>query len=213
MSNKKFKKPYLIGITGGTASGKTFVIEALKERFYGKIAFISQDQYYKSTVVERLSRWERANFDKPSAFNNNLLILHLKKLFKGKSIKAPVYDYAKHITLKTFQPISPKKVIILEGIMIFQNKNLRKMMDLKIFLEADPDIRLGRRLLRDIEERGISVSHLKEAIEWYMNVVKPMYDKYISPVKKYADFIFNTNKGSIKAAEEIGEIIEKKLRA
>lgn len=204
-------KPYIIGITGGTASGKTFVIEALKDRFNGKILVISQDQYYKGQRVLFLNRWERANLDSPEAFDNKLLISHLKSLIAGKTVMAPVYDYKTHLRLKNKIPLEPRPVIILEGILIFNIPEIRDLLDYKIYLQADPDIRLARRLLRDIEERGVTISNLKGTIEWYMNNVKPMHDKFIHPMKKYADLILNTNKGSLEAAEEIAKIIDSKL--
>lgn len=205
-------KPYIIGITGGTASGKTFIVSALKERFDGRIAFLSQDQYYKTEAAENLTRWERANVDRPSAFDNNLLVVHLKNLKNGETVQAPTYDYILYKRLKAKQSIFPRPIIILEGIMLFCSPALRKTVDLKIFLDADADIRLGRRLLRDIEERGISVDNLKKVITWYMNIVKPMYDKYILPNKQYADLVLNTNEGSFQAAEKISKIIEDKLK-
>jgi len=204
-------KPFIIGITGGTASGKTFVIEALKDRFNGRILIISQDQYYKGERVLFQNRWERANLDSPEAFDNKLLVSHLKNLIKGKAVLTPVYDYKTHLQLKNKIPLEPRPIIILEGILIFNIPEIRKLLDYKIYLQADPDIRLARRLLRDIEERGVTISNLRGTIEWYMNNVKPMHDKFIHPMKQYADLILDTNKGSLKAAEEIAKIIEKKL--
>jgi uridine kinase len=205
------KKPFIIGITGGTASGKTFVIESLKDRFNGKILVISQDQYYKDKDALKMDRWHRANMDAPEAFDNAILIGQIKKICRGITVKAPVYDYKSQHRLKEFVPMAPKPVIILEGILILYDPQVRDLIDYKIFLEADADIRLGRRILRDIEERGINIMRLKDEIEWYMNSVKPMYDKHIEPTKKYADLILNTNKGSLKAAEEIKKIIKKHL--
>jgi uridine kinase len=206
-------RPYIIGITGGTASGKTFVIEALKDRFNGKILVISQDQYYKSERGLFMNRWERANFDSPEAFDNHLLVEHLQKLIEGETVLAPVYDYKTHHRLKTKIPLEPRPVIIVEGIMIFNIPQLREMFDYKIYLQADPDIRLARRLLRDIEERGVSIANLRGTIEWYMNNVKPMHEKYIRPMKKYADLILNTNHGGLGAAEKVAQIIEDKLKS
>lgn len=204
-------KPYIIGITGGTASGKTFVIESLKDYFDGKILVVSQDQYYKGAKVKKTDRWGRANLDEPKAFDNILLEKHLKDLVAGKNVLAPVYDFASQKQTKLKVPLEPKPIIILEGILIFHSKIIRNLIDLKIYLEAAPDIRLARRLLRDIEERGVSIENIRSSIEWYIQEVKPMHDKYIHTMKKYADLKLDTNKGSLAAAEKIKDIIKKIL--
>lgn len=209
---KACKRSYIIGITGGTASGKTFVIEALKDYFNGKILIISQDQYYKGERVKHYDRWERANLDQPSAFDNELLEKHLHDLISGKTVLAPVYNYQLHKQTKSKVPMEPKPVIIVEGIMIFNNEKLRNLMDLTVYLEAAPDIRLARRLLRDIEERGVTIENLRGTIEWYVQNVKPMHDKYIHPMKKYANLRLNTDKGSLEAANVIKEKIKEVLK-
>lgn len=206
------QKPFVIGITGGTASGKTFVIEALKDAFNGKILVISQDQYYKGERVKRLDRWERANLDQPSAFDNDLLEKHLHDLIEGKTVMAPVYNYQLHKQTRSKVPMEPKPVIILEGIMIFNDERLRNIMDWKVYLEAAPDIRLARRLLRDIEERGVTIENLRSSIEWYVQNVKPMHDKYIHPMKQYADARLNTDKGSLEAANTVKEKVKEILK-
>jgi len=205
-------KPFIIGITGGTASGKTFVIEALKDAFDGKILVISQDQYFKGETVKRLDRWERANLDQPSAFDNILLEKQIHNLIENKTVLAPVYDFAKHQQTKAKVPLEPKPVIILEGILIFNDEHLRDLMDWKVYLEAAPDIRLARRLLRDIEERGVTIQNLRSSLEWYVQKVKPMHDKYIHPMKKYADAKLNTDKGSLEAAQVIKEKVKEILK-
>lgn len=206
------KKPYIIGIIGGTASGKTFVIEALKDYFDGKILVISQDQYYKGETVKRLDRWERANLDEPKAFDNELLEKHLKDLLEGKTVLAPVYNYQLHKQTKAHVPLEPKPVIILEGILLFNDERIRNLIDWKVYLQAAPDIRLARRLLRDIEERGVTIENLRSSIEWYMQNVKPMHDKYIHPMIKYADARLNTDKGSLDAANTIKEKVKEILK-
>ena len=211
------RKPYIIGIIGGTASGKTFVIEALKDYFNGKILVISQDQYFKGERVRRLDRWERANLDQPKAFDNNLLEKHLSSLIQGKTVLAPAYNYQLHKQTKAQIPLEPKPVIVLEGILIFNDPKIRNLIDWKVYLEAAPDIRLARRLLRDIEERGMTIENLRSSIEWYVQIVKPMHDKYIHPMKKYADVRLDTDKGSLEAAnivkEKIKEVLKNSQRA
>lgn len=205
------QKPYIIGITGGTASGKTFVIEALKDAFDGKILVISQDQYYKGEKVKHLDRWHRANMDEPKAFDNELLEKHLKLLLAGETVLSPVYDFKLDRQMEAKIPLEPKPVIILEGILIFNDQKIRDLLDWKVYLEAAPDIRLARRLLRDIEERGVTIDNLRGNIEWYVQKVKPMHDKYIHPMKQYADMILNTDKGSLDAANAVKEKVKKLL--
>ena len=202
------QKPYIIGITGGTASGKTFVIEALKDAFNGKILVISQDQYYKGERVKVLDRWQRANRDEPKAFDNELLEEHLKALLAGKNVLSPVYNFQADKQTEAKIPLEPKPVIILEGILIFNDPKIRDLIDWKVYLEAAPDIRLARRLLRDIEERGVTIENLRSNIEWYVQQVKPMHDKYIHPMKQFADVRLNTDKGSLDAANTIKEKIK-----
>jgi len=206
------QKPFIIGITGGTASGKTFVIEALKDYFNGKILVISQDQYYKGETVKRLDRWERANLDQPKAFDNDLLENHLKELIAGRTVLAPVYNFSRHKQTKAKVPLEPKPIIILEGILIFNDPKIRNLIDWKVYLEAAPDLRLARRLLRDIEERGVTIQNLRSSIEWYMQKVKPMHDKFIHPMKKFADARLDTNKGSLDAANTVKEKIKEVLK-
>lgn len=205
-------KPFIVGITGGTASGKTFVIQALKDYFESNILVISQDQYYKSSDAITTERWERINLDEPKAFDNHVLVEHLKKLVKGEEVLAPVYNYSTHKQEEAKISLEPKPVIILEGILIFAQKEIRDLLNWRIFLEASPDIRLARRLLRDIDERGINTSKLHADIERYINVVKPMYEKHVSPAKKYANTVYNTDQGSLNAAEDIIKRLKKVYR-
>jgi uridine kinase len=205
-------KPYFIGITGGTASGKTFVIEALKDYFSGHILIVSQDQYYRDSDVKSLDRWERLNLDEPDAFKNELLVEHLRLLKDGKSVEAPVYNYTTHHQEEAKIELEPKPIIIVEGILIFNIPAIRKLCNWRVYLDASPDIRLARRLIRDVEERGIDTAKIQADIKRYMNVVKPMHDKYIEPTKKYAQTVYNTDQGSIDAAKDIIERVRKILK-
>jgi len=200
--------PYLIGISGSTASGKTYLIEKLKEIFGKQILIISQDQYYKDKSKLKLERFERANYDVPGAFENGELIKDLKNLLKGKRVTLPLYDFKTHTRLSGQIKVEPAPCIIIEGILIFHDPRLRKIFDFKVFLDADPDIRLSRRLIRDIEERGRTIENLRETIDFYLKTVKPMQEKYVLPLKKYADLVLNTNEGVKKA---VG-VLEKKIR-
>lgn len=200
--------PFVIGITGGSGAGKTFVIEELKRVFGNKIVIISQDNYYK--VLQRLKkeRWERAIYDEPDAFDNKRLAKDIKKLINGEAVSIPVYDFKTHSRLEEELKIEPATIVILEGIFTFNVKELRRLMDYKVFLHSDGDVRLSRRLLRDIKERGQSVETVALAIKWYLEIVKPRQEHYIVPMQKYADEIVNTNSGGRSAAK----ILEKKIR-
>lgn len=200
-------KPYIIGITGPTASGKTYVVRSLQKNFKNQLLFISQDDYYKDAGKVGVERWFRANLDTPEAFDNDLLEQDLKKLISGQSIIIPQYDFTTRKRLDKKIKLLPKPVVILEGILIFSVPQLRKLMDFKVFLDAAADVRLARRLLRDIEEKRFDIKHLKESISWYVKTVRPMQEKYIMPGKKYADLVLNTNEGGKKAAGILKEHI------
>ena len=178
--------PIIIGIAGGTGSGKSTLANNIKKEFENNISMLSHDYYYKSN--ENLSFEERANlnYDHPDAFETDLLIEHVQKLKNGEKIKRPSYSFIEHLRKQETYDVIPKKVIIVEGILIFENKILRDMMDIKIFVDADSDIRFIRRLLRDVEERGRTVSSV---VEQYCNTVKPMHEQFVEPSKKYADII------------------------
>jgi uridine kinase len=200
--------PFVIGITGGSGAGKTFVIDELKKIFGNKITVVSQDNYYK--IVKRLDkeRWERAIYDEPEAFDNAEFARDIKNLINGKAVRIPVYDFKTHSRLKEEIKVEPATVIIIEGIFTFNIKKLRDLMDYKVFLHSDGDVRLSRRLIRDIKERGQSVETIAKTIDWYLNVVKPRQEHYIIPMQKYADLVINTNNGSREAVK----ILEAKIR-
>jgi len=205
---KNLKCPYLIGITGCSGSGKTFVIEELKKEFGKKIVVISQDNYYKDISKLEKERWERADYDRPEAFDNDLLVRDLTDLKKGKIVTIPVYDFKTSRRLKEEIKVDPAVVIIVEGLFIFNVKGIRRLLDYKIFLYSDGDLRLARRLLRDINERGESSKNIAQSIQWYLESVKPNQEKWILPMTNYADRIINTNAGGRNAVEHL----KKKIR-
>ena len=187
MNKKKKDKPIVIGVTGGSGSGKTSVSQAIYNYFPGKsIMMLEQDSYYKNQ--DHLSFEERlkTNYDHPFAFDTDLLIAHLHDLLNYKSIDKPVYDYTKHTRSNEIIHQEPKEVIILEGILILEDARLRDLMDIKVYVDTDDDIRIIRRIKRDIEERGRTLDNV---IEQYLTVVKPMHTQFIEPTKKYADII------------------------
>jgi uridine kinase len=183
----KNNQPIVIGVTGGSGSGKTSVSRAIFNHFPNhSIMMLEQDSYYKDqshlSFEERLT----TNYDHPFAFDTDLLIEHLEQLIHYQTIEKPVYDYVAHTRSSDVLIQEPKEVIILEGILILEDSRLRDLMDIKLYVDTDDDIRIIRRIKRDMEERGRT---LDSVIEQYLTVVKPMYHQFIEPTKRYADVI------------------------
>ncbi len=181
------KKPIIIGVAGGSGSGKTTVAKEVYRQFPEQsILMIEQDAYYKDQAHLPMEERLKTNYDHPLAFDNDLLIRHLQELSEGKSVEKPVYDYPNHTRAEEIIPVEPRDVIILEGIMILEDDRLRDMMDIKLFVDTDSDMRIIRRLLRDINERGRTIDSV---IDQYTSVVRPMHLQFIEPTKRYADII------------------------
>ncbi|MCM3663904.1 uridine kinase [Mesobacillus subterraneus] len=181
------RKPVVIGVAGGSGSGKTSVTKAIIDSFKGhSILMIEQDYYYKDQSHLPMEERLKTNYDHPLAFDNDLLIEHIGKLLQYEPIEKPVYDYAVHTRSSEIIHVDPKDVIILEGILILEDERLRDLMDMKLYVDTDADLRIIRRLLRDIKERGRSMDSV---IEQYVNVVRPMHNQFIEPTKRYADII------------------------
>lgn len=180
-------QPVVIGVAGGTGSGKTTVArEILKRAGTKQISFIQHDAYYKDLSDLPLAQRAMFNFDHPDALDNELLIYHLKELKAGRAIDMPVYDFKTHTRTKQVQRVEPSRVILVEGILIFADKELRQLMDVKIYVDTDPDIRFIRRLQRDIAERGRT---MESVIHQYLSTVRPMHQEFVEPSKRYADVI------------------------
>lgn len=181
------EKPILIGITGGTGSGKSTVsreiVKSIKET---DITIIEQDSYYKDQSQLSFKERMKTNYDHPFAFDNELLVKDLKKLINKQGINKPIYDFERHNRKEETILVEPKKVIILEGILILFEKEIRDLLDIKIFVDTDSDVRVIRRILRDIRDRGRT---LDSVIEQYMKTVRPAHLQFIEPTKKYADII------------------------
>ena len=179
-------KILVIGIAGGTGSGKTTLMNNLIKQFENDVTILSHDNYYKRH--DELSYEERCqlNYDEPAALETDLMAAHLDRLRQGQTIECPVYDFADHNRSDKTVTIVPKKVIIVEGILIFENQPLRDLMDIKIFVDTDADVRLCRRIKRDVNKRGRT---LESVLTQYQQTVKPMHEKYVEPSKKYADII------------------------
>jgi len=179
--------PIVIGIAGGTGSGKTTVAHVVLEQVgEQKIAFLAHDAYYKDLKDIPLSQRAKINFDHPNSLDTELMIRHIESLKNWHKIPLPIYDFKTHTRTEQSIPIEPQAVIIVEGILIFAEPELRKLFDVKIFVDTDPDIRFIRRLERDISERGRTT---QTVIHQYMDTVRPMHLKFVEPSKRYADVI------------------------
>ena len=176
----------IIGVAGGTGSGKTTLAKNIAAAFGDRVAVITHDSYYRQQNDKSYEERCKQNYDHPDAFETDLLCHHLEELSKGNSVDIPVYDYTVHNRSERTSRVEPRAVIILEGILIFSDKTLRDMMDLKIFVDTDADERILRRIMRDTEERGRS---LDSVINQYLTTVKPMHDAFVEPYKRYADVI------------------------
>ena len=198
----------VIGIAGGTGSGKTTLMNNLIETFQDDVTLLSHDNYYKRH--DELTYEERCglNYDEPAALETDLMAVHLDKLRHGEAIDCPVYDFTQHNRSNETIRIVPKKVIIVEGILIFENKELRELMDVRIFVDTDADVRLCRRILRDVRERGRT---LESVLSQYQDTVKPMHEMYVEPSKKYANIIVPEGGRNLVALDMITGRIKRHL--
>lgn len=171
----------VIGIAGGSGSGKTTLTNQIAAQFLEQVTVIKHDNYYKAHDDMDYDERSRLNYDHPNAFDTELMIEHLKALKQGKSVECPIYDYTIHNRSKDTITIAPNKVIIVEGILIFENKDLCDLMDIRIFVDTDADLRIIRRIQRDVMERARS---LESVINQYLETVKPMHEQYVEPSKK-----------------------------
>lgn len=177
----------IVGIAGGTGSGKTTVARTLvSDLGQDRVALISQDSYYHDHSELPLDERARLNYDHPDAFDNALLFTHLQRLKDGEPIDVPSYDFVIHARSPKTSRLDPVPIVIVEGLMVLADSNLRKAFDIKVFVDTDSDVRVLRRLVRDMNERGRSV---QSVLEQYLNTVKPMHDAFVEPSKRYADII------------------------
>ena len=203
-------KPIIIAIAGGSASGKTTVVSEFKEALGEKdLVVIKHDDYYKDQSHLSLEERKLTNYDHPSSLENELLISQLKDLISGKPIKKPIYDFVIQTRSDKYEIVEPKKVIILDGILVLEDERIRELADIKIFVECDEDLRLIRRIKRDMVERGRSFDHI---IEQYLTSVKPMYHHFVSKTKRYADIIIPNDFSHSVATDLLIEKIKSILR-
>ena len=186
-------KTMVIGIAGGTGSGKTTLTKRLKDTFGNDVSVVYHDNYYKAHPNMTYEERAALNYDHPDAFDTELMVEDLRQLCEGKTIHCPVYDYTIHNRSDQTVEVRPTKVVIVEGILIFADKALRDLMDIKIFVDTDADVRILRRILRDVKERGRS---LDSVIEQYLTTVKPMHEQFVQPSRQYADIVKSEAKRS-----------------
>ena len=199
----------IIGIAGGTGSGKTTVVQQIIEQLpVDEVCVISQDSYYKDTSHLAFEDRVKINFDHPNSIDFALLVTHLEALRNGESFEQPVYSFVEHNRTSETVTTHPKKVIIVEGILILTHPEIREMFDIKVYVHADSDERLIRRLKRDIAERG---RDLTEVLNRYQTTLKPMHQQFIEPTKEFADIIIPTNRYNTVAVNLIRSIIHQKL--
>lgn len=176
----------VIGIAGGTGSGKTTITRKIVQHFGGEVSVIYHDNYYKAHHNMSYTERTKLNYDHPNAFDTELLIEDLKKLRRGEAVQCPTYDYTVHDRSDRTVTVKPSKVIVVEGILIFQSIELCKLMDIKIYVDTDADVRILRRIVRDVRDRGRS---LESVVNQYLTTVKPMHEQFVEPSKRKADII------------------------
>ncbi|MFY9262198.1 MAG: uridine kinase [Actinomycetaceae bacterium] len=180
------RKPLVVGISGGTGSGKTTLTVQIAEHFAPQVAVVFHDSYYKAHNGLGADELNGLNYDHPDAFDNDLLVAHLQALIAGNPVEAPVYDYAVHNRSTKTQPILPAPLILVEGIVLFTEPRLLELCDIKVFVDVEADVRVLRRIKRDVVERGRSIESVESQ---YLSTVKPMHDIYVEPSKRHADII------------------------
>ena len=180
------KEPILIGIAGGTGSGKSTLVQEIAAEFQDSVCLLSHDYYYKAHDDMPFEQRCKLNYDHPNAYDTDMLVEHLLLLKQGITVHRPVYDFADHNRAKEVVEVRPARVILIEGILIFADETLRNLFDIKLFVDTDADVRILRRILRDVEERGRT---LESVVTQYLTTVKPMHEQFVEPSKKYADII------------------------
>ena len=198
----------VIGIAGGTGSGKTTLMKNLIQHFGGMVTVLSHDNYYKRHDELTFEERSGLNYDEPNAIETSLMVEHLKQLRNGQAIDCPVYDFTRHNRSDETVRLEPRPVIIVEGILIFENEPLRELMDIRLFVDTDADVRLCRRIKRDVTKRGRT---LESVLTQYQATVKPMHEKYVEPSKKYANLVIPEGGKNMVALDMILGRIQKHL--
>ena len=202
------KKICVVGVAGGSASGKTTIVNKIREYFGSDIVVISHDSYYKAHNDMPFSERCKLNYDHPESFETTKMAEDVRQLMEGNSIEMPIYDYTIHNRSDETVLIEPRKVIIVEGILILENKELRDLMDVKVYVDTDADERLMRRIKRDMQERARSIDSI---LEQYSETVKPMHEEFVEPSKKYADVIIPRGGENQAGINMLQEYLKRKL--
>ena len=200
-------KTIIIGIAGGTGSGKSTFTNKLKDTFHEDVAVLYHNNYYRDQSDIPLEERKKTNYDHPDAMETELLVEHLHQLKEGKAIECPVYDYTMHTRSNQVMKVEPKRVILLEGILVLADERLRDLMDVKVYVEADADERILRRVIRDVKERGRDIEGV---VEQYLTTVKPMHYLYVEPTRTTADIVINSGMNPV-AFELVRNMIQKIL--
>jgi uridine kinase len=195
----------IVAVAGGSASGKSSIVKFLDDYFVDDLFVVGHDNYYKAHDDLAFEERQKLNYDEPSAFDNDLFYDHLLKLKNGQTIQMPTYDYTQHTRSKKTIEVRPTKIILIEGILVLYDKKIRDLTDTKVFVDADSDVRLKRRILRDTKERGRSIDSV---LNQYIHQVKPMHEKYVEPSKKYADIIIPRGAKNTRGIEILIKHIE-----
>lgn len=208
-------KPLVIGIAGGTGSGKSTVARRVAEALTAgesaaSVAFVDMDAYYRHFADLPMSERRRVNWDHPDAFDLDLFVDHLARLSRGEAIQKPVYDFVEHLRAPDVVPIAPADVVVIDGILLFVDERVRDLCDVKVYVDADADVRLIRRLRRDIVKRG---RPFDEILEQYLSTVRPMHQQFVEPSKRYADVIVPRGGHNAVAIEMIVAKIQRRLQA
>ena len=198
----------VIGIAGGSGSGKTTLMKNLINRFQDDVSVLSHDNYYRPFSEFTSEERRKINYDHPDAFETELMVEHLRQLKEGKAIQCPIYDYATDSRTDQTTTVEPRKVILVEGILIFENKELCSQMDIKIFVDTDADVRLCRRIKRDVAKRGRSI---ESVLTQYLTTVKPMHEQFVEPSKKNADLVVLEGGKNLVALEMIIDRIQRHI--
>lgn len=199
----------VIGIAGGTGSGKTTITREIVKRLGENVTVLTHDSYYKERHDLTYEERTLLNYDHPNAFDNDMMAEAIAKLKSGESVEVPIYDYTIHDRTENTMTLHPTPVILVEGILIYHSEELRDLMDIKIFVDTDADVRILRRIIRDIQERGRS---LDSVVSQYLNTVKPMHEAFVEPSKKYADIIIPEGGENLVALEMVVHRIEAHLK-
>jgi len=205
----KSKNVIVIGLAGGTGSGKSTLINKIKNEFNDDITVISHDSYYKENSDMPFEEREKLNYDHPNSFDTDMMIEHIKQLKQWKSVWCPIYDFTIHNRIEERIALKPTKVVVVEGILIFENKDLLDLLDIKVFVDTDADVRIIRRILRDVKERGRS---LESVVAQYLTTVKPMHEQFVESSKKNADIIIPEGGFNLVALQMLNQRIHALLK-